>query len=86
MSYPKPLECAMEVFGAIGPFDDALITGDMPTAVEYIRNMEDPVKAVQLVLATYCRSDSVIARRELDNLAEFLGVFEDDDEHDDPDA
>lgn len=68
----------MDVFGAIGPFDDELITGSLEGAVERIRGMGDPVKAVQLVLATYCRSDSVIERRDLDRLAEYMGVFQDD--------
>lgn len=73
------IECEMEVFGHCGPFDDELITGRFEDAVDRIRGM-DPIQAVQLILATYCRSDSVIERRDLDDLAAFMGVFTDDDE------
>lgn len=76
------IECEMDVFSSIGPFDDELITGDLENAVERIREMADPVKAVQLILAIYCRSDSVIERRDLDALAEFMGVFEGDERDD----
>ena len=70
-------ECDMSVFAAIGPFDDELLTGDYDAVLARIRSMT-PVAAVQLVLATYCRGDSVIDRNDLDSLAEFLGVFGDD--------
>ncbi len=79
------IECEMEVFSHCGPFDDELITNDYEAAVARIRNM-DPVQAVQLILATYCRSDSVIERRDLDDFAEFLGVFGEDDDNDDPEG
>ena len=68
----------MSVFAAIGPFDDELITGDHDAALERIKSMSS-VEAVQLVLATYCRSDSVVDRMDLDNFAEFLGVFGDEE-------
>lgn len=80
-----PIECEMEVLAAIGPFDDELLSDRLEDAVERIRGM-DSIKAVQLILATYCRSDSVVDRRDLDNLADFMGVFEGDDDTDGEDA
>lgn len=71
------IECEMSVFAAIGPFDDELTVGDHDAALARIQSMS-PVEAVQLVLATYCRSDSVILRTDLDSFAEYLGVFEGD--------
>ena len=71
------IECEMSVFAAIRPFDDELITGDMDAATERLKSMSG-LEAAQLILATYCRSDSVIGQRELDDLAEHLGVFSDD--------
>jgi len=72
------IECDLGTFAAIGPFDDELLTRNHEAALERIKSLSS-VEAVQLVLATWCRSDSVIEQRDLDGFAEFLGCFEDDD-------
>ena len=64
------IECDFSIFAAIGPFEDELLGRDgYANAVERLSRLT-PIEAVQLVLATYCRSDSVIDRRDLDNFAE----------------
>lgn len=73
------IECELSVFSSIGPFDDELLTGKYEDAIARLKAMS-PIEAVQLVLATYCRSDSVIDRNDLDDLAEYLGVFGDEDD------
>lgn len=74
------IECELSVFAAVGPFDDELLGRDgYAAAVERIKSMT-PLEAVQLVLAAYCREDSVIGKRDLDSFAEYLGVFGDEED------
>lgn len=67
----------LNVFSAVGPFSDALISGEFEKASESLGAMR-PLDAVRLLLASARRSDSVIGERELDDLAEYLGVFEEE--------
>jgi hypothetical protein len=69
-------ECPMSVFGAVGPFSDELIVPDHEAAISRLGAMA-PLDAVRLVLATYRRNDSVVGDREIDDLADALGVFTD---------
>lgn len=71
-------ECPMEVFGHCGPFDDELMT-DIPAAISRLQSLS-PLNAVRLVLAVYRRNDAVIDDREIDDLAEALGVFADNED------
>lgn len=66
---------------AVGPFSDALISGEWGKAFGYLHPL-NPLDAVRLVLAAYCRDVATISRGELNSLAYELGVFveEDDDE------
>lgn len=68
-------ECPLEVMAAIGPFEGELVEGDFAAAIERIESFS-PLDAVRLVLAAYCRSDSVVGDQEIDDLAEALGCFE----------
>lgn len=76
-------ECPMELFGHIGPWEDEMITGSMDQVVRRLAGMT-PLDAARLILTTR-RNDACIGSRELDELAEYLGVFGDDDETDDDD-
>lgn len=68
----------MHIFASVGPFSDELIFGDYGEAIARLEKLS-PLEAVQLVLATFRRSDSVVGDSELDGLAEAVGVFEDDE-------
>lgn len=69
------------VFGAIGPFSDELIMAGTEGLLAAVKRLESlkPLDAVRLLLASTLRSDAVIDVKELEALADYLGVFEDDE-------
>jgi hypothetical protein len=69
-------DCAYGTFAHIGPFDDELLTGRFDEAIARLESLTG-LEAAQLLLATCRRNDSVIDMHEIDDLAEAMGVFED---------
>ncbi len=72
-------ETALRVFAAVGPFSDDLMRGGsgLTDAITRLAALT-PLDAVRLVLAATRRTDAVIGDRYIDDLAEELGVFEED--------
>lgn len=70
--------CAPEVFGATRTLADELIRGDVAGAIARLEQLNG-LQAVQLLLATTRRADSVVDEYEIDALADALGVFDGDD-------
>lgn len=71
----KPIEPPF--WANISPWEDALIGGDMNECVERLQKLS-PIDAVRLVLCSR-RSDTPVTGKEIDDLAEHLGVFTDID-------
>jgi hypothetical protein len=72
----------LAVSAAVGPFSDLLIQGGregLSGAADLLAALP-ALDAVRLVLAASVRFDSVVGDREMVDLAEFLGVYEEDGE------
>ncbi len=75
----EQMEFPVELLGYDGPMSDDFITGDHEALAEKFSAMSG-LDAIRVLLMISRRHDCVVSDREIDDFAEYLGVFFEDGE------